>query len=47
MLLFLQAQAKAKTPTPAAKKPATVKKLQKKPSENGALPAKKKAKREV
>ena len=47
MPLLLQAQAKPKTPMPVAKKPAAVKKLQKKPSENGALPAKKKAKKEV
>ena len=39
-------QPNGKTPTTAAKKPASAKKLQKKPSENGAMPAKKKVKSE-
>ncbi|CAL5221032.1 g3151 [Coccomyxa viridis] len=39
-------QANGKTPTPAAKAPAPAKKPQKKPGENGAIPAKKKVKRE-
>ena len=39
-------QANGKTPTPAAKGPPLAKKPQKKPSENGAMPAKKKAKTE-
>ena len=39
-------QTNGKTPTPAAKEPAVAKKLHKKPSENGAMPAPKKVKAE-